>query len=105
MPHNLTVEPVEIADPNYETVWAKISTQNNGDMYVGSFYRRPNEYTPAQMECLDGVLKQVRDIAKNDASTIILGGDFNAKDINWDTQTIKPGSSMKSLCSKLLSTL
>ena len=102
---NLTVEPVEIADPNCETVWVKISTKNNGSMYVGSFYRRPNEYTPTQLESLEGVLQQVTDTARNDSSTIILGGDFNAKDIDWDSHTPKQDSAMKPLCLKLLSTL
>ena len=69
---NLTVEPVEIAVPNCETVWT-IFTKNNGSMYVGSFYRKPNEYTPTQLESLEGVLQQVTDTARNDSSTIILG--------------------------------
>ena len=45
---SLTVEGVEIPD-TCETVWAKIMDKQNNPIYIGSFYRRPHEYTPAQI--------------------------------------------------------
>ena len=102
---SLTVEGVKIPD-TCETVWAKIMDKQNNPIYIGSFYRRPHEYTPSQITELEKVMQHIETITKNNPqSTIILGGDFNALEIDWHTHQVTPNSTMGPLCETLLTFL
>ena len=82
-----------------EQVWARLSLQNTKDMYVGSFYRPPNVTREpfSELQNTTNILNErVRD------KVIILGGDFNAKDVDWKTNTVRPGSTIKPVCEALL---
>jgi endonuclease/exonuclease/phosphatase (EEP) superfamily protein YafD len=50
--------------------------------YVRSFYRPTND-EPKPLEELDKALRKLT--SKNSLPNIILGGDFNTPDINWNT--------------------
>ena len=103
---SLTLESVAIPDTSCETVWAKIMSKQNNPIYVGSFYRRNHEYTPAQITELEKVMDHVTSLTKyNPQATVILGGDFNAKDVDWENYIVKPDSTMGPLCRKLISFL
>ena len=74
------------ANTNCEVIWSKISL-TKGDVLVGCFYRQPSS-SIATLEQLHESLKKL--LKKGSiAPTIILGGDFNLPDINWDTLSIK----------------
>ena len=61
-------------------------------MYVGVFYRQPN-YKTEQLKCLENSLNIIKDKLKtNPNSIIMLGGDFNAGDIDWENHLIKPNT-------------
>ena len=80
--------------------------KQNNPISIGSFDRRPHQYTPAQITELQKVMEHIKTITKNNPqSTIILGGDFNAHDIDWHTLQVTPNSTMGPLCDTLLTFL
>ena len=100
---NITIEPVSI-DSKCESAWGKLSLKDKSDLYIGCFYRHPNEYTPTQVENLQQDLWHSEALTRNnDRASLILGGDFNARDIDWNTHTVKPESTIKPVCEKVLS--
>lgn len=44
-------------------------------------------------------------VKNNPRATIILGGDFNAGDINWQSNSVPETSSQKTLCTNIIDTL
>ena len=68
-----------------EVIWIKVQTQGNKELYVGSFYMPHRQ--KAHLDCLDRSLQKIT--VKKDRH-IILCGDFNCPDIDWDTHTISP---------------
>ena len=100
---SIPIQPVNM-ESECESVWGKISLKDKSDLYIGSFYRRPNEYNTSQIEDLEQDLNHISDLTKNnDNYSLILGGDFNARDIDWLTHSIKFESTMRPLCEKILS--
>ena len=69
-----------------EVCWASLNTDDGrGTMYLGACYRPEG---PASE--LDGLAKSLEIIDSRNRSgkaTVVLGGDFNAGDINWDLLT------------------
>ncbi len=89
-------------DASCETVWVKIPLQQN-TLYTGAFYRQPNNKTE-QVEELDKAMKQLApSFGKN--STVILGGDFNVGDVNWDDHVIPSESKQKAVSSLVMDVL
>ena len=100
---NVTIEPVSI-DPKCESAWGKIYIKEKSDLYIRCFYRRPNEYTPTRVEDLEQDLRDIEALTRNNnRASMILGGDFNACDIDWNTHTVEPESTIKPLCEKVMS--
>ena len=80
---------VELNDIDGEIVWATVTLRNQKTLYIGSFYRPPGSAID-QLEALDASLYQMAGKLKNNSnSTIILGGDFNAGHIDWETSSVK----------------
>ena len=72
-------------------------------MIIGAFYRTPSEREVNQLNQQEKTLDQIYEITKNnESSTIILGGDFNVGDINWDSLTVSNASNNKAHCIKTL---
>ena len=70
---------------------------------VGCFYRRDSESSLQQVEKLDKVLSCIKvNYNKNANCTILLVGDFNVLNIDWETPATKPGYRHKGLCDKLI---
>lgn len=75
-----------------EALWIRIQASGNS-LIVGAFYRPPNAD--------DSVITHLQDtLARYHANNnkIILAGDFNMPDINWNAMSCSSGS----LCSRLL---
>ena len=76
--------------------------KNQKNIYAGSFCRPPNHRTE-DLKQLEKSLETIKEIIKNNPNnTIILEGDFNARDINWENSRVDPSSKQKSLHNKLL---
>ena len=75
-----------------EQVWVKIMSPNKPDLYIGSFYRPPSAGDSPLIE-LEATLTNLP-VDK----TLILGGDFNCREIDW----VRLTSNGPSHCHKLL---
>jgi hypothetical protein len=74
--------------------WVEVSLNNKKKMYVGVFYRQPDHKTE-QLKCLENSLKIIKNKMKtNPNSILILGGDFNAGDIDWENHLINKNNKM-----------
>ena len=80
---SLVVVEVEIAPVAAETVWARVELRSGRPTHIGAYYRAPSGRTT---DSIDDLNKIIEDLPRD--SPIILGGDFNAGDINWDTGTV-----------------
>ena len=69
---------------------------------VGSFYRPPNQGVSPILE-LESQLSEITDTFRNNPkTTLILGGDFNAGGIDWETGLVPDGSPNRLLKEKLI---
>ena len=99
---NYIVYEVELS-ANSEIVWAKLTLKNNHLMYIGSFYRPPSDTNNDSIEELEKSTDVIMEACRNNTqAAIILGGDFNADGINWDTCLIIPDCKKKSICEKII---
>ena len=71
-----------------EIEWTKVKLKNNKDLYLSSFYmphRNKND-----INNLDSSLKKLSE--SNKSKHILLAGDFNCPDIDWNTLTVPPNA-------------
>ena len=68
-----------------ESIWVRINIAGSKSLHVGAFYRPPGS-DESNLEELNTALSRV-DTRKN---MVILGGDFNLPDIDWETTTTNP---------------
>ena len=98
---NLVVEEVELVDISCEVTWARITLIDNSPMFIGAYYRPPSDGVDS-FEELDKSLTQLMQMTKNNPrATDVLGGDFNAGEINWDTCTVSE-TTKRLVCEKTL---
>ena len=64
---------------NKESVWCSINLQNEDKLLIDAIYRSPNSHSDNN-EKLNKLMKKA---AQRTYSHILIGGDFNYKDINW----------------------
>ena len=85
-----------------ELVWATITLKDHSKMAVGSFYRPPNKGVNPILE-LESQLFEITDTFRNNPKTTrILGGDFNARGIGWETGLVPDDSPNILLKEKLI---
>ena len=65
---------------------------------VGSFYRQP-EVTSSLFTELNEILQSA---FKSNGKTVILGGDFNTRGIDWESQTLTDTCNHPGLCEDLI---
>ena len=88
----LTVVEVPELDVDAEIVWAKLVIPDCKALYVGAFYRQPR----TNIEYLDLLDSSLSHLNTRD-SDIIIGGDFNLPDVNWNTGVVDVTSSRAAL--------
>ena len=83
-----TITDLDLLTPsqhNSESVWASISLKENSKLIVGSFYRPPDKGIEPILN-LETELSEITEKLRNNSKyTVMLGGDFNAANIDWDT--------------------
>ena len=88
-----------------EIVCARIKLAKSDPLYVLAFYRPPDD-TVDSLKCLESVLEELSKLSqKHPKSTIILGGDFNARDIDWDRLKPSDECQKKGMCQNLINIL
>ena len=102
---NHPCEVISQDDDVEDILWVKITLAKAKTVFAGCFYRQPN-HKVEQLNNLDTSLKKIRSIAgKNPNATILVAGDFNARGIDWENLTSKPGSTQKAVENRLLEIL
>ena len=69
-------------DSDVEVVWTSIEFAKNGTVHIGSYYRPPDSKIIA-LDHLQDSLNKILSKHKN-LPTIVLAGDCNFPDINWE---------------------
>ena len=83
-------------------MWATITLKDHSKLVVGSFYRPPNQGVSPILE-LESQLSEITDTFRNNPkTTLILGGDFNAGGIDWETGLVPDDSPNRLLKEKLI---
>ena len=103
---SFVVVDVEINDVKGEVVWVKILLKGNNPLYKGSFYRTPSDNTTYQLDELEKSLNHISERCRNKPNaTIFLGGDFNAREIDWQIGSTAPGAKQGKICERVLEIL
>ena len=77
--------------------------QGQPPLYVGAYYRSQiDNPSNTSLDSLDKALEQVFEVVGNSKSTVILAGDFNCPDIDWDSSSVKTGCKLVSVSEKLI---
>jgi hypothetical protein len=79
-----------------EIIWTKIQTMAK-DLFVGSFYMPHRDIS--HLNCLDISLGK---ITEKKGRNILLCGDFNCPDVNWNTHNVPPGAQDRKAQQKLV---
>lgn len=96
--HSDIISVEQSAPVDCEIVWTKI-THNSGDVLFGSFYRPPSTSVD-YLEQLESSMNNVKQLNGLNGKHVILGGDFNLPDINWEDNSIKPNPQYTSAVSE-----
>jgi hypothetical protein len=102
----LVVDEVKLkASKSGEIICARLAMAKSSPLSICAYYRPPSDSTQ-DLDNLEEALLEISDLNKNNPrSTLILAGDFNARDIDWDNMTPKQECQKKSLCNKLINIL
>ena len=96
----ITAEESDL-DDNCEIIWVSIEFSNSKRLLLASYYRPPD----SKVQLLDSMIPSFNKcINKNKRQhpNVIIGGDFNMSDMNWDNWTVKNYSKSKSQHQKFL---
>ena len=97
-------EAIEL-DSQSESVWATCNLRGGRKVLLGSYYRPPEKGIES-IDNLESVLVQIeRKIKNNPNAIVVLGGDFNAGDIDWCSGKIHLHSKKRKLHERLLDAL
>ena len=64
-------------------------SKNNSKLILDGYYSTPSGHAVTQHTDFDDSLKKLKQHSKHN-DTIIIGGDFSLKDIDWDTDSVPP---------------
>ena len=79
------LQPVQIEDTTHaEIIWVCVNTINNSSLIIGNCYRPETD----EIHILNKIASSIERVAQED-SDIILTGDFNVSNIDWDLMTGK----------------
>ena len=84
--NSLIVSELPGLDFNSEIVWANLHFANAKSIYLASYYRTPNA-GPASLEDLNVSLSSLFSKHPRQVPNLVIGGDFNLGDIDWETWT------------------
>ena len=91
-------EPEEMkVEGSCELIWAQVQVPGSSHLFIGSFYRPPDENDLSYLDQLQSCLSKI----PTGALTWI-GGDFNHGDIDWTTESVKQYANKSGLCHQLL---
>ena len=86
-------------DTSCEIIWCKIHLVGIKDLYACAYYR-PHVSDQHSLDQLNISLAKVQEHTTN--PTLLLAGDFNAPDIDWQSLSVKSGSSYSTVQTNLI---
>ena len=99
-----TLTEIKLPDNPAEIIWGKVALHCGSHLILGSYYRTPSGHAVTQQTEFDASLQNLKKHSKiND--TIVIGGDFNFKDVDWDTESVPPGAYERAASEMLIDTL
>ena len=84
-----------------EAIWCRIVDKLNRHYLLGCFYDPPDDRDVSLSE----FLAVLEDKARTHNSRVIVGGDFNLPDIDWDSMMYKAGGKYRNKCEMLLNVI
>ena len=97
---------VDITPPDIhcESIWVEVTMKNQRKLLLNSYYRPPSDTVDKFTLFRDSISRVTQKYCR--ASTcIIIGGDLNCPDINWENSCVKTNSPRRPLHDMLLNTL
>ncbi|XP_045210521.2 uncharacterized protein LOC123561924 [Mercenaria mercenaria] len=79
-----------------EIIWAQVKQKGKKDLYVCSAYRPDRDFN-----CIDEI-SRTTSLIDNSNNTIVVGGDLNLGDVNWQSLTVNAGATHAEESVKLL---
>ena len=77
----LKASPYTPGHPCQESTWVKIKLKDKDNVIIGCIYRSPSSTTTND----EDICQQIKTVCtNNEASHVLILGDFNFPDINWD---------------------
>ena len=99
-----TLIEIKLPENPAEIVWGEVQLKGDKKLILGGYYRTPSGHAVTQQEEFETSVSDLKSkITPNDM--IIIGGDFNFRDINWDEGTIAPCTYERSASQMLIDTL
>ena len=96
----LTVEEQPQLVSDCECNWVKVKLQNLKDLYIGVFYMaHRNEKDVKELN------KSLDVLAKSGTKDVIIAGDFNCPDVDWESNTVPSGAQDRDIQQKLADTM
>ena len=84
---------------NCEAVWVKLEIYNHKPLYIFSFYRPPS----GDVEDLNELDLSIQKITRaTNIPNLVIAGDFNLPDINWDNTSVRTPSNYPQCLSSTL---
>ena len=80
-------------------VWAKIKVHGSKDLYIGPFYRPPDNHDP---DYIGHIQKYLERIPTSHGAHLWLGGNFNLGDIDWKNECTTTYPTHGAQCRQLL---
>ena len=86
----ICVEEFDFAVDDCEIIWTSLKLANCKTLFLSSYYRPPN----SSSDSLDHLSESIRQVFAKvpNHPNIIIGGDFNLGDIDWDTPVPTPNN-------------
>ena len=89
--------------PSMGSSVSSIHTDYTISLFICSFYRSNKDDDPKSLDDLSKALDHVSELSVNNTqTTVCVAGDFNAGDIDWETNCVTQGSQHTTLCNQLL---
>lgn len=95
------VTPVKDSNGECEAIWASVQIPKQAPLHICSFYRPPGSGSKP----LEELSKTIGEINKRGNKHIVIAGDMNCGNINWETETINPSPNEPSAHTALLDLL
>jgi hypothetical protein len=99
------VQCIDMVEIKAEAVWASVQLKDQRKLVIGAYYRPPDSRSEPIDDLESGISYIFDKFRNNPHCTVILGGDFNAGDIDWNTHTAHDHSQNKQINQRIASVI